>query len=415
MLLKITRYEIKKIFRQKSVWVICLVLLFVSMFNIYKAHYQFTPQDGHPSSASGVLRVYDKYSGEMTPARIAQVVADEAALSAAVQEPDSYLGYSPEQYETGYLYAQSETVSEIRSEMERIYFYNDQVQKISAKAQKYADAYESRNTYLSNLNQKIADTYNAREITSFYNTKDFPQYFSYLFSSMAVLVLLVLGLAGKFSAERELEADRILLTSRYGREKTALAKLLSGWVYVLMLSVVFGAADLAMFWYCYDFTGFSQPIYAILEYENTALNMTIAQVIGLIFVLETLGFLVFGTAVMLLSALSRSGFATFVWAACFLAGMLTLSILYPFGAGAYLNLVNPVKLIGSISLFSEFSVIRIYNTPVSTAALAIAAGLLALVLLSAGTILGGRRFISRTGLRKKIRHFLSRKKEAVSC
>ena len=178
--LKILRYELKKIFEQKSIWVIAIILLSVSMFNVYKSYYQKKTDEntGYITTAEAEKKMINHYSGELSPERINEFMSDYAESEQASVN-DAVGEYNPDKYFYGFAYGDFQIMQEIKNEMERIYFYNDYVTEIRNEALELSSAFSSSNAYLSKYNEKMADVYSQRKVTHFYNTKDFPIYFEY--------------------------------------------------------------------------------------------------------------------------------------------------------------------------------------------------------------------------------------------
>lgn len=391
--LKILRYELKKIFEQKSIWVIAIILLSVSMFNVYKSYYQKKTDEntGYITTAEAEKKMINHYSGELSPERINEFMSDYAESEQASVN-DAVSEYNPDKYFCGFAYGDFQIMQEIKNEMERIYFYNDYVTEIRNEALELSSAFSSSNAYLSKYNEKMADVYSQRKVTHFYNTKDFPIYFEYKFTSFIVMILILLGLTTKFCGECETGMNQTILTCKYGRDKTSLAKLFSGFIYVISVSVMFSVIDFVVFKLCLGFSGLNQYLYAINEYANTTLNLKIWQALLLLFVVKTLGFLVFSGIIMLVSSVLNSSIKTYIVSALITVFLMLFTIIVPDGIGEYLNLLNPVRLINSQYLFKEFKAINLFGTPVFTIFVAVISGVLLLCIISVVTLLVSRKY-----------------------
>ena len=389
---KILRYEIKKIFGQKSIYFIAALLMAISIFNIYKTSNAmgFFSQDRESNYVSQAL-IGEKYSMELTDENIAKFMSDlEAAQAETGANPNEKPDY--DKYYTGYSMGDSSYMEEIKNELERIYFYNDYVVSIRNKASNLAEQFENVNDYLYRHNKKISEIYSDRKITSYAHTENIPIYLDYKFSSLSVMILILLGLTTKFCGEREIGMDQTLKTCKFGSDKTNVAKLLSGYFYVLVVSVVFAAMDLFVFQRCYLFSGFSQYLYALEAYEGTTLNIKIWQTILLLFLLKFLGFMVFAGIIMLISGLSRSSVATYAISAAVTVALILVSVITPQGAGEYLNLFNPIRLINAQSMFKSYQTINFFSYPVFKAYAAVALGSLLFIFCSVFTLFAARKY-----------------------
>lgn len=392
--LKILRYELKKIFEQKSIWVIGAILLCVSLFGVYKDFY--VPDydaDGKPTYSYAIRQMQATYAGELSDENIQRFMSDLS--QAEVNYNTDSETFNPEKYYIGTAYGDYNMMLELKTEMERIYYYNDYVVKIRNEARKDALGFESKNDYLYKYNAKITNVYSDRKVTGFYFTKGFSEYFGYKFSSFIVMVMLLLGLTTRFSCECETGMNNILLTSRYGRDKTNLAKIVSGFIYALFLSVLFSVIDLCVFKWMFGFDLTHQFLYALPEFQDTTLNIKVWQAVVLMFLLKTLGFLILSGIIMLWSAICSRTMTAYIGSAISTVVLMLVSIIIPKGVGEYLNLLNPLKLINCQPWFEKYSVIRLFGNPVFTVYVVVGVGAVVLCTVVTATLLLAKKFKSR--------------------
>lgn len=391
--LKILRYELKKIFEQKGIWIIAFIFICVSFFNIYKTYY--TPpvdkESGQIAMEKAEKNLKEEYSGELSIENINRFMTDyqKAEQASIVDNPNKY---NPSKYYSGFAYGDFQLYKLIKDEMERIYFYNDYVVTVRDTANEIADSLENINPYLCKYNRKISQIYSDRKVTHFYNVQSVPFYFEYKFSSLIIILLILLGLTSKFCGECELGMDQTLKTCKYGRDKTNLAKICSGWIYIIFLSVLFSLLDYIMFKYCLGFNSLDQYLYAIEEYSGTTLNLKIWQALLLVQAIKTLGFLVLGSLIMLISAVFRSSVKAYAVSVFAVVSLILATIIMPEGAGEYINLLNPVRLINSQTMFKEFQAVNIFGTPVFTAYAAVTAGIICFVAIFTATFFVSRKY-----------------------
>lgn len=394
--LKILRYELKKIFEQKSIWVIGAILLCVSFYGVYKDFYvPDYDDDGQPTYNYAIRQMYDEYSGELSEENIQKFMSDLS--QAEINYNTDSREYNPEKYYYGTAYGDYNLMLELKSEMERIYYYNDYVVKIRNEARKDALGFEGKNEYLYKYNAKITNVYSDRRVTDFYYTEGFSEYFEYKFSSFIVLVMLLLGLTTRFCYECETGMNNILLTSRYGRDKTNFAKLVSGFIYAFALSVLFSVIDLCVFKWMFGFDLTHQFLYALPEFQDTTLNIKVWQAVVLLFLLRTLGLLILSGIIMLWSAICCSTIVAYIGSAISVIALMLMTIVIPTGVGEYLNLINPLRLVNCQVWFEEYSVINIFGYPIFTVYVAVIVGVIVLCAVVTATLLLARKFKSRRG------------------
>ncbi|MCM3039779.1 hypothetical protein M3201_08715 [Paenibacillus motobuensis] len=211
------------------------------------------------------------------------------------QQDDTYTGhvwndyvmitkyfYEPMKYAAGYEKHINLTVEKAN---ENVVFYN-----------KYNNNYEQAK------NKYIQDHYGGRKIAVFYDGKPWELLFKYRFSDLLILLLLLLGLVPIYSNEKETRMDDLILSSRKGKGSMSLAKLLSIFIYIAFLLLVFSSLNLLTFGALYRFSGAGMPIYSIEAYQYTPFPISVLSFYMLLILIKMAGFVVIGLWLGLLSA-----------------------------------------------------------------------------------------------------------------
>lgn len=378
---RIIFFELKKLFRNRLILVMLVLLSVLNVYHIYSEYARYVEKE--KSYYDAYFNVYEDVSGEWDTDKIKFVVAEYEKAKAIVDagtfstEPDQ-----PGTY-TGYIFGDYGLFEKIKTEMDTMYHYDDTMAELAQKAADNAAFYQQKgNTYLMKVNQKIEKAYQNRNVSAFYDTFGLTEYFKYDFSTLLILILLIPLLSPLFAKEHEIEMYGLLKITPHFR-KMSVCKVLAGAIAICLVGIIFLLEDLLTFTYLYHISGFSQPIYTLSAFFYSTLNVSIISYIVLNAALKLLSFLVLGGVCMFVSSLVKNEILPFC--ASF-AVTLILVLTDAFIEHDLVSVLNPVTLFSNGKLFREFQVTSIFETPVYTFSLPIAAAVLELILLYTLTI-----------------------------
>ncbi len=358
--------EFRKNFQRRS---LLLVILALSIINAVKigTDYKLNAYYGSPSRETqnekhAYETLYSKqYKGEITDEKIAEIMdyinshyTDAVQLNYDKAEDfDKYIsGTWFGDYHAYYF--------KLYLPYKYFYGYKGYSDKIVAKAVDNIAFYKGYgNDYEVIRNYKIAYRYSDREITEFYDTEGAEVYLNYDFSSLLVLLILVYALTPVFLGERQNGMHPIIAISRYGTERTAMAKILSSIVFSAAVTIWFAALTLFQHAMIYSTDGMNLPLYAIRQFQQTPLSMEIWQFILLDFAMRCLGVIFFTGVILLISALCKSWLTAFGAEIGFIGILVVIYDFFPRG-----NFINPVSLLTCRELFTEFNTLKLFNAAV---------------------------------------------------
>lgn len=319
-MVRLIRFEYRKHFVKPSIIIALLLFSLISafkIFGIYSENSLFAR--GHSTEQTIQIKqlywdFYKDFGGEITPDKIERLLeiyrpieAKTADLTASTRTDD------PNTY-TGNVYADYHFVRRcFVLPMEHDYMYQSYANKVAASAQENMSFYQSvGNSYEYRKNAAIAESFSGRKIQEFAFTEMYQYYLNYDFSSFLALLLCVYGLVGVFVSEKESEMDTLLLTTKYGGSKTIAAKLFSSALFVIGVCTWFWLFDFLIFSAVFgSFEGAAAPLYAIKNFADTPLNLTLGQYALLSGMVKTVGMLALGVSILLLSSLFRNALLPF--------------------------------------------------------------------------------------------------------
>lgn len=309
-------------------------------------------------------KVHEKVQGELNNEKISFVInnykkalkiVESGNFETKKEDPNTY---------TGYIYGDMNLFKKVYDSMDYCYNYNKNMEDYIKFAEGNIEFFkEKSNTYEALKNKNIKATYSNRKISSFYDTDGFYNYFTYDFSSLLILMLIILGISPVFSKEKECEMDLLIKTSKKGKFKIINAKVVASFIYVILINLIFFLTDIITFSATFKLFGFSNKLYSIKEFIFTPLNISILNYSILYMILKIVGFLTITMLILVLSSLSSKSYLTFIFSATSIIVLIFSSYNYN---NTFLNSLNPIFMLVNRNLFLNYEVIRIFNHPILT-------------------------------------------------
>lgn len=372
---RLVYYEFRKHFLTPAMVLIFLFLLIADVLKIYSVY-----QESSLFSSSNLAEfkgayeeLYPVYSGEITVEKINNLLGIyrpiyEKAQSRTASTKEDENSYTYNAYSDELFFRKC-----FLEEMEYDYTYKSYAAGIVSEAKKNMDFYkEWGNVYEYRKNLCLAIAFYGREIRDFYNTEMYQSLLYYDFSSLLLLILMVYGCASVFVKEEETEMRHIIRTSRNGRDRTYLAKVLSAFLFFLAAGILFSVWDYCLFSLFFGGTeSAGSPLYAIRGFQDTILPLSMGQGYLLLSVFRVMGMCVFCMMFLLFSLAAKRIMVAFL--------VNFVSIMVCVTAYDYIyhssHLWNPVSLISGRNLIlrSEFNNLAGYPVPQYVIAVGMAA------------------------------------------
>lgn len=366
-MVKLVGYEIKKCFWKKPILFLLLAFTIVNLFSIYGAYQDDSTFDEFPKWKELYPAFYKQVKGEMTNDKIdillsiyrpieAQV-ADQTA-STATDNPDTF---------TGNLYSDYYFLNwNFVKPMEYLYTYRMQAQEIAEAARSNLPLYSSvGNDYEYRKNQRIAGLYENRSIRDFAFTAFYNSFVHYDLSILLVLLISLYALADVFISEKESGMEHLLLTTRQGGRRTMTAKLIASVLFVAAVSLWFWLTDFFCFAAIYGtLDGSSLPVYALQNFVQSAVGITLLQYALISIVVKTLGAVIAGLLFLLLSLFFRSALFPYVLGLLAIFALAGLYGAYAFSSHLLLKICNPFTLLQCRAVFRVTEFVNFFGIPV---------------------------------------------------
>lgn len=362
--MKMIFFELKKYVFKPSVLaflVVFAILNFVKFFEIYcffgGGRYALIGDD---SMGEGYKVLYRTYGGEITSEKIDAMKAEYAEAQQKLEER----GTDDTKYDdcyTGYPYGDTELFrSTFIPGYEYGILYSNYAKEICAAADENVDFYSGINGYEERKNQIIADTFKGRYVDYYVKDKGWTALFDYKFSTILVMLMIVLAFSSVFSMERAGCFDNLIISS--GKRKSAVcSKLAAAGIFTFGVTLMFFLLDILYTAVIYGIDCLAAPVYAIEDYMNCPFTVTLGGTLLLSFLGRLFSMMFFAAAVCFISSFGKNTALSLFLSAVLGAALIFLSDILPEGA----NIMG----LAHISHFLEkFSTVNLFGFPVFSAA-----------------------------------------------
>lgn len=301
--------------------------------------------------------VYRIVEGKITQAKMKWLVAEKARLNEIIQGGEFSVEADSEGTYTGYVYSDNNLINGLYADARYAFEYATYAQGITEKAEEAATLYTEKGSYdLAEYYTVMAKQFRGRQITSFFRTYGWEEYFSYGFSSLVLLLMITLVVSAFFSQERETGMDALLEITPHGLRRALIEKLISAFAFTTVLTFLISLLDYLVFLEAFGLRGLNCPLYALSAFQQTSMNITILEYVLLNFALKLQAMYTFTGLILWCSASSKS---SNLHAFGKSLGVIAVEILL----SAFFPLLSFLPLCNSIDLCADFAWNRMIELP----------------------------------------------------
>lgn len=367
---KLIVFEWRKHFLKPSVLVAVLLFSILSVakiYSIYDGNSLLSKNYSGPEWNGLYWEMYKDFGGKITDQKIGKLMAIYGPLekqtadrtaSTRTDNPDTYTGnvYNDRLF-FDWNFVQP---------MKYAYMYRNYANGIVAAAKDNMDFYESvGNEYEYRKNAVIEELFKGRAIPYFSYTEMYQYYLHYDFSAFLVLLICLYGLMSVFVSEKETEMDSLLLTTKAGGRPTVLAKLIASTSFICIVCSWFWLIDFAAFSVAFgSLEAASSPLYAVENFANSSIDVTLGQYALLSGMVKTAGMLVLGLTFLLVSCLFRNALLPFIISLFSAFGLIYFEEAYMGSGHVLLKAINPFVLVVNRELFRKTEFVDLFGFPV---------------------------------------------------
>lgn len=365
--MKIIFYEIKKSWFKLPILVLLIIFCFINVYK-FTSVYNFSGRfrgNSNINMKNAYYTFYETYSGEITDEKIISVNEYFNRLATLTSNKDYGSEYDKTSI-SGTIYADY-VIYEfyIIPELEYAITYPNKANEICINAYENVLFYSEHNNYEdTEKNKYIYRLYQNRKVEKYNLTEWVKLYFEYDFSSLLIIIMIIIGLASCFSTETE--SGMITHLKSGGKlAKTVNAKLISAAIYIFFLIAVFTFCDLIIVNRLCGMDGIFNPIYSAEFFGNSPFEFSLFTAIITCALGKYLAFLVIGELVILISVISKNSILS-------LCGSFLAIILLMLTANENSAIINPVNMLLVYKMLEKFDCKMIFGKPVLSLYIALA-------------------------------------------
>ncbi|MEG2111985.1 MAG: hypothetical protein RRY52_06670 [Anaerovoracaceae bacterium] len=327
-------YEAKKIYKNKALVFVLIILCVANYILIFNECAEI--KDDMYIAREKLCR---EIEGELTRDKVNFIVNNYKQLSQEVASGEFSKEYNSERY-TGYVFGDYNFFGEWNIELERIYNFPTQSQKIYQKAEKNIELFEMvNNREESKLQQRTKANIKDRQIDKIYDYAQIETYLGYDTSAFLVLMFVMLISVLAFASDKEMPS--LINTTRIGKKRIKFQKVSFVIANAVSVSMVFFIMDLIVFAVNIGLAGWTVPLYYLPMYGYTPLNISVAGFFVVIFIAKLLAITTFSIICAFITMVIKKFLGSLSVAFILL---ILLTQLAPCGEGIF-SYLNPLKLI----------------------------------------------------------------------
>jgi len=336
------KFELYKIFRQKSIYAVYVLLLALIMISL-------NAQQAVNNSA-----YYKDWEGTLTAEKYSQAEAAYSELMKAENEKASWSNEARMQA------AVFETIDTVR----RL----DETNKYSVEFLPGYLTQLEKKTFEYRKNALVLRMLENVEVNKLYYHKAPAEMIDFvnIFGTMLSGALILIGLAPIFSNEYMSGMDQFQLSSRHGRRIGVRAKIAAALIYTSFVIVVWQLFNFVHRIVVYGNGGWQTPLQQIFQYRAAPYDYDLLTFIFVQLGMHALGAFGFALIVLLISAWCRHTMMSIVLSGAVYAFPIAITVFFKIELGKYEDILDftYTNVMRITSLFAEFKVINLFGLPV---------------------------------------------------
>ncbi len=353
-------------FEMKKSWLklpILFVLILLCILDIYKIsdNYRINGRmsgDENKGLKNAYYNIYaNDLCGEITQKKI-NYVKDACNKYKSEVIGKNFSKEYDENTITGYIYSDYSLFNFIIvPELEYAVTYPNISNSISASAYENIDFFEKHNNFPdAEKNRYIYKLYQNRNIDNYNLTEWTELYFKYDFSSLLVLIMLVVTLAPSFTSEYESGMNVMIKSS--GRQGNIVnAKLISAAFFIFLLTIFFALFDLLSVNFFCGTDGFLNPVYSSPFFKYSPFSFSLFSAIIICALIKFLAFLTIGEIIFIISRLTKNTILSICFSFLIVVLLIVLS-------NADNSVLNPVNMLSPYKMLTEFKCVIFAGKPI---------------------------------------------------
>lgn len=349
--------ELYKIFSKKIFLILFVVLLLLNGFFIYNK--QIKGNDIDFISANAKISLNNdiaKYNNNND--KIKFVHNKLKAL-----EKDDVTHYTDDSYSERTLLDNAENqlkiVSDYKAYINKIIEKSDNITGVSifedSSSFSYKNAVKTAEDYkpLSNIETAYSNSEGVNMATYF------------MLTDLIVILLLCIVCDALIGSERNININSLQRTCRYGRNKSAISKMVVGFITTAVICLMFYGVNYIIAGYTYGFGDLFRPIQSVDSFSNCTLRINVLQYLMLHFITKVLVMYLIYTIVNVLSMVGKSKTISYIAFLCILIVSYCLNLFIGDNTSLMcFKYINLISFVDTKNVVSHYRNINIFGEPI---------------------------------------------------
>lgn len=350
--------ELYKIFSKKIFLILFVVLLLLNGFFIYNK--QIKGNDIDFISANAKISLNNdiaKYNNNND--KIKFVHNKLKAL-----EKDDVTHYTDDSYSERTLLDNAENqlkiVSDYKAYINKIIEMSDNITGVSifedSSSFSYKNAVKTAEDYkpLSNIETAYSNSEGVNMATDF------------MLTDLIVILLLCIVCDALIGSERNININSLQRTCRYGRNKSAISKMVVGFITTAVICLMFYGVNYIIAGYTYGFGDLFRPIQSVDSFSNCTLRINVLQYLMLHFITKVLVMYLIYTIVNVLSMVGKSKTISYIAFLCILIVSYCLNLFIGDNTSLMcFKYINLISFVDTKNVISHYRNINIFGEPIN--------------------------------------------------
>lgn len=350
--------ELYKIFSKKIFLILFVVLLLLNGFFIYNK--QIKGNDIDFISANAKISLNNdiaKYNNNND--KIKFVHNKLKAL-----EKDDVTHYTDDSYSERTLLDNAENqlkiVSDYKAYINQIIEKSDNITGVSifedSSSFSYKNAVKTAEDYkpLSNIKTAYSNSEGVNMATDF------------MLTDLIVILLLCIVCDALIGSERNININSLQRTCRYGRNKSAISKMVVGFITTAVICLMFYGVNYIIAGYTYGFGDLFRPIQSVDSFSNCTLRINVLQYLMLHFITKVLVMYLIYTIVNVLSMVGKSKTISYIAFLCILIVSYCLNLFIGDNTSLMcFKYINLISFVDTKNVISHYRNINIFGEPIN--------------------------------------------------
>lgn len=350
--------ELYKIFSKKIFLILFVILLLLNGFFIYNK--QIKGNDIDFISANAKISLNNdiaKYNNNNDKIKFVHNM-----LKAL--EKDDVTHYTDDSYSERTLLDNAENqlkiVSDYKAYINKIIEMSDNITGVSifedSSSFSYKNAVKTAEDYkpLSNIETAYSNSEGVNMATDF------------MLTDLIVILLLCIVCDALIGSERNININSLQRTCRYGRNKSAISKMVVGFITTAVICLMFYGVNYIIAGYTYGFGDLFRPIQSVDSFSNCTLRINVLQCLMLHFITKVLVMYLIYTIVNVLSMVGKSKTISYMAFLCILIVSYCLSLFIGDNTSLMcFKYINLISFVDTKNVISHYRNINIFGEPIN--------------------------------------------------